>query len=92
MLKVYYIRPSDHSTFLHPPNQSSPLTSSPSDIADPSPIATSSNGTDTTDIDDTGLATEESDSQPKPTPRLGDLDLKVSSLRVLQARGYDSLY
>ncbi|KAL8761010.1 MAG: hypothetical protein Q9184_002823 [Pyrenodesmia sp. 2 TL-2023] len=54
---------SDNSTYLHPPVQS-PLVSSPSDIADPSPIAPSSNGTD---FDDTGLETEEV--EPRSEPR-----------------------
>lgn len=56
----------EHARSLHPPNQSSPLASSPSDIPDPSPIATSSNGTDTTDIDDTGIENEDLDPTPMP--------------------------
>ncbi|KAI4288048.1 MAG: hypothetical protein L6R35_002693 [Caloplaca aegaea] len=54
---------SDNSTYLQLPAHS-PLVSSPSDIADPSPIAPSSNGTD---FDDTGLETEEV--EPRPEPR-----------------------
>ena len=57
-------RSSDFSTRLHPPSQISPHSSSPTtDIADPSPIATSSNGTDGTDIDDTGIESEDSETQ-----------------------------
>ncbi len=78
-------RPSDQSTFLHPPNPLSPLASSPSDIADPSPIAPSSNGTDTTDIDDSGIATEEPIVQPKSNPRLGESELKVIRYKELKA-------
>lgn len=63
-------RSSDHSHYLHPPSQSSPLASSPSDIADPSPISTSSDSTDTTHIDDTELQPEESESTPQPTAAL----------------------
>ncbi|KAL8806114.1 MAG: hypothetical protein Q9182_001515 [Xanthomendoza sp. 2 TL-2023] len=56
---------SDNTNFLHPPAQS-PLISSPSDIADPSPIAPSSNGTD---FDDTALDTEDFDHrEPAPDP------------------------
>ncbi|KAI4118655.1 MAG: hypothetical protein LQ345_001347 [Seirophora villosa] len=51
---------SDNSTYLQLPVHS-PLVSSPSDIADPSPIAPSSNGTD---FDDTALDTE--DAEPRP--------------------------
>ncbi|KAL6713776.1 hypothetical protein ACLMJK_008268 [Lecanora helva] len=57
----------DYSTSLRPPSVNSPFTSSPSDIPDPSPIATSSNGTDTTDFDDTGEATEDHDATPQPS-------------------------
>ncbi|KAI4184951.1 MAG: hypothetical protein LQ346_006009 [Caloplaca aetnensis] len=57
---------SDNSTYLHPPAQS-PLALSPSDIADPSPIAPSSNGTD---FDDTSLEAEEADSRPEPRESL----------------------
>ncbi|KAL9129960.1 MAG: hypothetical protein Q9217_001718 [Psora testacea] len=58
---------SDLSSHLHPPHHLSPLAaSSPSDIADPSPIATSSNGTDTTDIDDTAIENEDDDATPEP--------------------------
>ncbi|KAL8888168.1 MAG: hypothetical protein Q9215_004348 [Flavoplaca cf. flavocitrina] len=46
---------SDNSNYLQPPLQS-PMVSSPSDIADPSPIAPSSNGTD---FDETGLDPDE---------------------------------
>ncbi|KAI4167664.1 MAG: hypothetical protein LQ348_007618, partial [Seirophora lacunosa] len=54
---------SDNSTYLQLPVHS-PLVSSPSDIADPSPIAPSSNGTD---FDDTALDTE--DAEPRPESR-----------------------
>ena len=47
------LRRSDSTGHLQPHPQKSPLLS-PSDICDPSPIA-SSNGTDTTDIDDTAM-------------------------------------
>lgn len=57
----------------------SPLASSPSDIADPSPIATSSSGTDTTDIDDTGEAREDLDPTPQP-PKTAESPLKVRQL------------
>ncbi|KAI4121187.1 MAG: hypothetical protein LQ338_006509 [Usnochroma carphineum] len=61
---------SDNSTHLQPPALS-PLVSSPStDIADPSPIAPSSNGTE---FDETGLETEEV--QPR-------LELAESSLQA----------
>ncbi|CAF9911069.1 MAG: hypothetical protein ALECFALPRED_007068 [Alectoria fallacina] len=65
---VTHSRPvsNEHARSLHPPNQSSPLASSPSDIPDPSPIATSSNGTDTTDIDDTGIENEDLDPTQVP--------------------------
>ncbi|MCJ1300251.1 hypothetical protein MMC08_003046 [Hypocenomyce scalaris] len=54
------------SSSLHPPPPSSPnIASSPSDIADPSPIAPSSNGTDTTDIDDAAAEIEEPTSAPQ---------------------------
>ncbi|KAL8902437.1 MAG: hypothetical protein Q9207_004711 [Kuettlingeria erythrocarpa] len=53
---------SDNSTYLQPPAQS-PLASSPSDIADPSPIAPSSNGTD---FDDTNIEAEEAELRPEP--------------------------
>lgn len=59
----------EYTSSLHPPPNQSPYTSSPSDIADPSPIATSSNasnGTDTTDIDDTGIENEDADPTPEP--------------------------
>ena len=61
-------RSSESAGRLHPSNSfSSPLaTSSPSDIADPSPISTSSNGTDTTNIDDTAIENE--DDLPTPEP------------------------
>ncbi|KAL8839213.1 MAG: hypothetical protein Q9170_001819 [Blastenia crenularia] len=55
---IFYLTPnssSDNSNFLQPPVHS-PLLSSASDIADPSPIAPSSNGTD---FDDTGLESED---------------------------------
>lgn len=57
----------EYARSLHPPNQSSPLASSPSDIPDPSPIATSSTGTDTTDIDDTCMENEDLDPTPMPS-------------------------
>ncbi|KAL9632638.1 MAG: hypothetical protein Q9164_005193 [Protoblastenia rupestris] len=58
---------SEFTGHLHAPTQSSPLAaSSPSDIADPSPIATSSNGTDTTDIDDTAIENDDADATPEP--------------------------
>ncbi|KAI4245286.1 MAG: hypothetical protein L6R42_010242, partial [Xanthoria sp. 1 TBL-2021] len=75
---------SDNSNYLQPPLQS-PMVSSPSDIADPSPIAPSSNGTD---FDETGLESEEvehKEERPDPlrgstetTPSLrqGELELK----------------
>lgn len=69
-------RSSDNSSshFLHP-NQMSPVASTPSDIPDPSPITSSSNGTDGTDIDETAVETEDSESTPSLRP--SDSDLKV---------------
>ncbi|KAL8774111.1 MAG: hypothetical protein Q9209_001219 [Squamulea sp. 1 TL-2023] len=78
---------SDNSNFLQPPLQS-PHVSSPSDIADPSPIAPSSNGTD---FDETGLETDEvehGEERPDPlrrstetTPSLrqGEPELKLDT-------------
>ncbi|KAL8710154.1 MAG: hypothetical protein Q9220_005237 [cf. Caloplaca sp. 1 TL-2023] len=68
---------SDNSNFLHPPVHS-PLVSSPSDIADPSPIAPSSNGTEFDEIE-TGLDTEDvgRTEQPQDPPRR-DLDTTPS--------------
>ncbi|KAL9029397.1 MAG: hypothetical protein Q9196_002352 [Gyalolechia fulgens] len=65
-----YLRPrrsSNDSNFLQPPVQS-PRLSSPSDVTDPSPIASSSNGTD---FEDTGLEPEgvKSKSEPPTSPR-----------------------
>ncbi|KAL8936940.1 MAG: hypothetical protein Q9211_003942 [Gyalolechia sp. 1 TL-2023] len=58
---------SNDSNFLQPPVQS-PRLSSPSDVTDPSPIASSSNGTD---FEDTGLEPEgvKSKSEPPTSPR-----------------------
>ncbi|KAL8911166.1 MAG: hypothetical protein Q9171_003621 [Xanthocarpia ochracea] len=56
---------SGNSNYLQPPPQS-PLVSSPSDIADPSPIAPSSNGTD---FDETALELEVETSEARPEPR-----------------------
>ncbi|KAL9036271.1 MAG: hypothetical protein Q9180_004393, partial [Flavoplaca navasiana] len=78
---------SDNSNYLQPPLQS-PMVSSPSDIADPSPIAPSSNGTD---FDETGLdpdEVEQKEEQPDPvrtstetTPSLrqSEPDLKLDT-------------
>ncbi|MCJ1228219.1 hypothetical protein MMC12_004880 [Toensbergia leucococca] len=81
---IHHSMASEYSNSLHPPAQSSPLASSPSDIADPSPIATSSNGTDTTDIDDTVVETEvdREDEDPTPEPpasRVPELELKIDT-------------
>ncbi|KAI4277502.1 MAG: hypothetical protein LQ337_001720 [Flavoplaca oasis] len=59
---------SDNSNYLQPPIQS-PMVSSPSDIADPSPIAPSSNGTD---FDETGMdpdEVEQREERPDPSRR-----------------------
>ncbi|KAL8995386.1 MAG: hypothetical protein Q9169_004863 [Polycauliona sp. 2 TL-2023] len=78
---------SDNSNYLQPPLHS-PMVSSPSDIADPSPIAPSSNGTD---FDETGLEPEEvehKEERPDPlrrntenTPllRQGEPELKLDT-------------
>ena len=66
-------RTSEHPSRLRPPSQSSPLATSPSDIADPSPISTSSNSTDTTNIDETEVQHEESEATPQP-PRTTDAE------------------
>ncbi len=77
---------SSNSNYLQPPPQS-PLVSSPSDIADPSPIAPSSNGTD---FDETALELDVETSEARPEPRRrstettpslrqGEPELKVSS-------------
>ena len=61
-------RSSEYSKNLLPPNNygfAGP-TSNPSDIADPSPISTSSNGTDTTHIDDTAIENEHEEPTPEP--------------------------
>ncbi|CAL8583530.1 hypothetical protein XPA_009151 [Xanthoria parietina] len=89
---------SDNSNYLQPPLQS-PMVSSPSDIADPSPIAPSSNGTD---FDETGLEPEElehKEERPDPlrrstetTPSLRQgepelkLDTKYAAANNLRAR------
>ena len=54
------------------------MVSSPSDIADPSPIAPSSNGTDTTDIDDTGIENEDQDPTPEP-PKFAEPALRLET-------------
>ena len=60
-------RHSDPSGHLYPPpSQRSPMASSPSDICDPSPIAPSSNGTDTTEIEDSAIDLEDTDITPQP--------------------------
>lgn len=69
---------------LQPPNNpTSPNASSPSDIADPSPIAPSSNGTEVTDIEEGGMESgaeaDESESETTPSLKPVESDLKVFS-------------
>jgi hypothetical protein len=69
---------SDSTGHLQPRLPPSPRNSSPStsNIPDISPIASSSNGTDTTDIDDT---TVEEDGHSETTPHVGDDALSPST-------------
>ena len=59
------------------PNQTSPIAPSPSDTADPSPIALSSNATDEADIDDTMVETEDTETTPSLKPDDSDLKVRV---------------
>ena len=100
--RAYFARSSsDNSNYLQPPLHS-PLVSSPSDIADPSPIAPSSNGTDFDDNalepEDVGLDSQQQhkqqdspsateDLEATPSLKQGELtELKVLDLRMTQAQ------
>ncbi|KAL8687336.1 MAG: hypothetical protein Q9218_006460 [Villophora microphyllina] len=77
-IDLFVDRSSDNSNFLHPPPIHSPLVSSPSDIADPSPIAPSSNGTD---FDETGLEIEEMEPREEPRESLLRVHTATPSLK-----------
>ena len=57
------------------------MVSSPSDICDPSPIAPSSNGTDTTEIDDSAIDLEDSEATPQP-PAAATLESQEPQLKL----------
>ncbi|KAL8739924.1 MAG: hypothetical protein Q9190_007316 [Brigantiaea leucoxantha] len=83
---------SDNANFLQPPGASSPLASSLSDIADPSPVAPSSNGTD---FEDTIIEPEEvehletvreeprRESDSRPSLKQGERELKLDTKNAI---------
>ena len=84
-------RHSDPSGHLYPPqSQRSPMASNSSDICDPSPVAPSSNGTDTTEIDDSAIDLDDADVTPQPQAT-ASLESQGPQLKLETADGSENV-